>query len=300
MAGIREDARGAGLTVTGFVIQPPTDGPPHPGNPPEAASQGQVDAYNASVTAYNAHQEKVEAYNRLGRLAGEVWGDIERAWERVSAKDRALDGANWTFVLSDIAGGFAGAALGLHGSILRDSARYFGNLSQSNLSRLRGVERVIDVARYYDDVDHYTRMGAGAADDAARAGRFLTAGKAVPLAAGGLLTGVGIWYDMEHGGESATQAVASNVGGFGASVAAGALVGTAIGGPVGTVAGVIVGAGVGVFTSGMIDGLWDHGGDVSDAVMAGVDTLADTGDALLEGAGDVGGAIVDGIGGLFD
>lgn len=59
--------------------------------------------------------------------------------------------------------------------------------------------------------------------------------------------------------------------------------------------GAVVGAGVGVFTSGMIDGLWENGGDVSDAVLAGADALADAGEAI----GDVGGAVVDGIGGLF-
>ena len=46
----------------------------------------------------------------------------------------------------------------------------------------------------------------------------------------------------------------------------------------------------------MIDGLWENNGDVSDAFMSGVDTVVDTGEALV----DVGGSIVDGIGGLFD
>ena len=159
---------------------------------------------------------------------------------------------------------------------------------------------MLDAARYYDDLAHYGGMGTQAADDLARANRFLTAGKAVPLAVGGALTGVGIWYDMKYEDESAAQAVTSNVGGFAASVATGAVIGTAIGGPVGTVVGTVVGAGVGVFTSGMIDGLWESGGDVGEAFTAGVDTLVDTGDALVDGAGDVGGAIVDGIGGLFD
>lgn len=300
MAGIRESARGQGLSVVGFTIQEPGAGPSRPGDPPEVASQGQVDAYNADVAAYNDHQALIRAYNELAARAEEVWSDLERSWERVSAKDRELDGAGWTFTLSDVAGGLGGAALQLHGSILRDTARYWGDLAAENLDRLKNMSRVPSAAQFYDDVDHYGRMGAGAADDAARAGRFLKAGKAVPLAVGGLLTGVGIWYDMEHGGESAEQAVASNVGGFGASVLAGAAVGTMFGGPVGTVAGVIVGAGVGVFTSGMIDGLWENGGDVTDAVGAGVDTLLDTGGALVDGASDVGGAIVDGIGGLFD
>ena len=184
------------------------------------------------------------------------------------------------------------------------NARYFGNLADDYLERLRTTSRVPSAAQYYDDLAHWRQTATGAADDAARASRLLKAGKALPLALGGALTGVGIWYDMEHGDESAAQAVTSNVGGFAASVATGAVVGTMIGGPVGTVVGgpvgTVVGAGVGVFTSGMIDGLWESGGDVSEAFMAGVDTVADTGEALVDGARDVGGAIVDGIGGLFD
>ncbi|MGH3361247.1 MAG: hypothetical protein ACRDOM_02195 [Nocardioides sp.] len=300
MTGLRDDARGKGLTVAGFVIQPPGEGPARPGDPPQAASQGQLDAYNADVSAYNLHQDKIRAYNELAQRAEEVWNDIERAWERVSAKDRALDGASWTFVLTDVAGGLAGATMQLHGSILSKDAKYFGDLAADHLERLRNQPRVTSAAQFYDDLDHYRGLAASSADDAARASRFLTAGKAVPLAAGGLLTGVGIWYDMEHGGESAEQAVTSNVGGFAASVATGALVGTAIGGPVGTVVGTVVGAGVGVFTSGMIDGLWESGGDVTDALAAGADTFVDTGEALVDGASDLGGAVVDGIGGLFD
>ncbi len=300
MKTIRAEARGGGLTVSGFIIQSPGDGPPHPGEPPEAASQGAVDRYDSAVTAFNAHQEKIRLFNRLVEMAGEVWDDIERAWERVSAKNRALDGPTWTFNLSSIAGGLAGAVLELQGSVLRSGAEYWDDLSKQYLDRLRNTTKVPNPAQFYDDLDHWTRTSASAADDAARAGRLLRAGKAVPLAVGGVLTGVGIWYDMEYNDESAAQAVTSNVGGFAASVATGAAVGTLIGGPVGTVVGTVVGAGVGVFTSGMIDGLWESGGDVSDALMAGVDTLADTGGALLEGASDVGGAIVDGIGGLFD
>ena len=300
MSGIRDTAAGQGLTVSGFVIQPPGAAPPHPGNPPQEASQGQVDAYNSSVSAWNQHQDLVRAYNDAATRAEEVWLDIEEAWDRVSDKDRALDGPSWTFNLTSVAGGLAGAVASINGSILRESSKYFDDLAAQNLDRLRSLSRVPNAAQFYDDLDHYARVGAGAADDAARAGRLLRVGRAVPLAVGGVMTGVGIWYDMEHNDESAAQAVASNVGSFGASVAAGALVGTAIGGPVGTVAGVIVGAGVGVFTSGMIDGLWDSGGDIGEAAMAGLDTLADTGGALLDGASDVGGAIVDGIGGLFD
>ena len=298
MSGIRQDARAKGLTVAGFTVASPGEGPAHPGSPPETGSQ--VDAYNARVSAYNAHVELVEEYNKLAERAAEVWRDIERAWERVSAEDRALDGPGWTFTLTDVAGGLSGALLGQRGSLLRDNAKYFGQLADDYLERLRTTTRVTNAAQYYDDLDRWTKVSTGAADDAARAAKLLRVGKALPLAVGGALTGVGIWYDITYNDESAPQAVTSNVGGFAASVGTGALIGTAIGGPVGTVVGTVIGAGVGVFTSGMIDGLWESGGDLDEALMAGVDTLADTGEALLDGASDVGGAIVDGIGGIFD
>jgi len=143
-------------------------------------------------------------------------------------------------------------------------------------------------------------MAAGAADEAAEASRLARAAKVGAPVLGGVLALGGTYYDYQYGGESIEQAAASNLGGFAASVGTGALVGTAIGGPVGTVVGTVVGAGVGIFASGMIDGLFDYDGDVGQAAMAGVDTLVDTGGAILDAGSDVGGAIVDGIGGLFD
>lgn len=296
MQDIRADARRAELTVRGFVVEPPGDGPLRPGDPPAEASQGQVDAYNASVASYNRYQERIRAYNELVSRAESVWADIAVAWERVSAQNRAMDGPGWAFQLTAIAGGLAGALTDLHASRLRGSARYFADLSAEHLERLRGSSSVPEAARYYDDLDHWRSTATNAADEMSKASRLANIGRFAPVTLGGFLTVGGIFYDM-HGPEqeSAGQAVTSNLGGFAASVGAGALVGTAIGGPVGTVVGTVVGAGVGLFTSGMIDGLWENGGDVSDAGLAGADALADAGEAL----GDVGGAVVDGIGGLF-
>lgn len=296
MEGIRTDARSAGLTVTGYVIQPPGPGPAAPGHPPDVASQHQVEAYNAAVTAYNAHQALVGVYNDLATRAQGVWSDIERAWERVSAQNRALDGPGWAFQLSDIAGGLGGALTSLHASVLRDNAKYFADLSADYLDRLRASTGVPNATQYYDDLDSWRATATGAADDAARASRLANVSRVAPVALGGFLAVGGVFYDL-YGPEqeSVGQAVTSNLGGFAASVGAGAVVGTAIGGPVGTVVGTVVGAGVGIFTSGMIDGLWENGGDVSDALMAGADALGDAGGAIA----DVGGAVVDGIGGLF-
>ncbi|WP_210438793.1 hypothetical protein [Nocardioides xinjiangensis] len=297
MEGIRADARDAGLTVSGFVIQSPGAGPARPGEPPVDASPGQVDAHNADVAAYDAHQDKIRAYNELVTRAEEVWSDIERAWERVSAANRAMDAPTWAFNLTSVAGGLAGALTEVQASALRGNAQYFADLSAEHLDRLRNTGRVPNAAQFYDDLDHWRSTAAGAADDLARASRLANAARFAPVALGGVLAVGGIFYDM-HGPnqESAEQAVTSNLGGFAASVGTGALVGTAIGGPVGTVVGTVVGAGVGIFTSGMIDELWENGGDVGDAVLAGVDAVVETGEAIA----DVGGAIVDGIGGLFD
>ncbi len=298
MESIRGEARAADLTVSGFVIQDPGAGPAHPGQPPEFASQGQVDSWNRVVAAYNEHQDKIRDYNRLVQMADEVWTDIERAWERVSQQDRALDAASWTFSLSDVAGGLGGALRELDVSLLRKNATYFKGLSDSYLARLRAGTTVPPGAasQFYDDLDHWSRVGQGADESLSAASRAARVAKVAPIAVGGVLALGGTYYDYKYGGESIEQAAASNLGGFAASVGTGALIGTAIGGPVGTAVGAVVGAGVGVFTSGMIDGLWENNGDVSDAFMAGVDTVVDTGAALV----DVGGSVVDGIGGLFD
>ncbi len=297
MEGIRADARGAGLAVAEFLILSPGAGPARPGDPPGDASQGQVAAYDADVAAYNAHQTRIRAYNDLVTRADEVWADIERAWERVSAANRSMDGPTWGFNLTSVAGGLGGALVDVQASALRGNARYFAELSAEHLDRLRASTRVPNAAQFYDDLDHWRGTAAGSADDLARASRLANVGRFAPVALGGALAVGGIFYDM-HGPnqESAGQAVTSNLGGFAASVATGAVIGTAIGGPVGTVAGVVVGAGVGIFTSGMIDELWENGGDVGDAFLAGADAVVDTGEAIA----DVGGAIVDGIGGLFD
>ncbi|MFC7358809.1 hypothetical protein [Nocardioides astragali] len=299
MKQIRADARSAGLTVSGYVVESPGAGPARPGDPPMDASQGQIDSYNRVVDAYNAHQDKVTAYNALVTRADEVWADMERAWERVSAQNRAMDGPGWAFQLSDVAGGLGGALMDVHASALRGNAQYFADLSADYLQRMHQsapTGRVPSALHYYDDLDHWNRIAGESADELSRAARLANVGRFAPIALGGVLAVGGGFYDYHVKGESAEQAIASNAGGFAASVATGAVVGTMIGGPVGTVVGCVVGAGVGVFTSGMIDGLWEHDGDVSDAFMAGVDSVVDTGEALA----DVGGAIVDGIGGLFD
>lgn len=83
------------------------------------------------------------------------------------------------------------------------------------------------------------------------------------------------------------------------SAGAGAAIGSVIpvgGTVVGAVIGTAVGAGIAIFSDGAIDSLFENGPDVGAAFDSGVDALADTGGAIKDGVGKLGGA----IGGLFD
>lgn len=304
MADVRADARAAGLTVNGFTVESPGDGPSRPGPPPEAASQGAVDAYDAQVSAYNQHQRLIEDYNAQSGIAQQIWDDMVTAWDKVSDDNNGLDTAGWILTLTDVAGGLGGALTQAHVSALAGNATYFRDLASRHLDDLAEMAQrgrlPMSASQFYDDLAHYQNMAASSADDVARASRLANIGRFAPPIIGAAGAGVGIWYDMEHGGESAEQAVASNVGGFAASVGTGMLVGTMIGGPVGTAVGAVVGAGVGIFTSGMVDGLFENDGDVMAGLASGADAVVDTGEALADLGSDVGGAIVDGVGGLFD
>lgn len=103
------------------------------------------------------------------------------------------------------------------------------------------------------------------------------------LRAGGALAVLGIGYDIANG-KPVDQAVVAGGLGFGAAVAAGALIGTAIPIPgVGTVAGAIGGAFVGIFTSGMVDDLYQNGFDsIGDSLGAGWDSSGATTTAIKD------------------
>lgn len=256
--------------------------------------------YAEVLELYLERMEQLRAEADPSELVGlldELLADTQAAWERVSAENRGMDGPSWALQLSDVAGGLGGALLEAHVTALRQTAQYTADLASGYVNRLSSTTRVLDALEFYDEIDHWRSTAAGAADDLARTQRLANVGRYAPMALGGVLTIGGIFYDI-HGPnqESVGQAVTSNLGGFAASVGTGALIGTAIGGPVGTVVGTVVGAGVGIFTSGMIDELWESGGDVGDALLAGTDAVLDAGEAIA----DVGGAIVDGIGSLFD
>ncbi len=303
MADIRAVAAGAGLTVHGFVIENPGAGPARPGpmtvtsdTPPSA-----VDAHNVSVAAYEAHQDKIRAWNKAVTDAEAVRTDLTAAGDGLSDKYRGLSGPQWVLTAGDVAGGLAGARLQYNASALRKTSEIFKSQAIRDLDRaLRTNPAHVGKSRWYQDLDRARKVGTSADDLARTANTLDRSSKTLPLKVGGALAGAGILWEINNG-KDPTQAVASGAGGFLASVGAGAATGAVVGSfvpipGVGTAAGAIIGAGVGIFASGAIDSLFENGPDVGEAAEAGWDAVEDTGEAIADGVGAVGGA----IGGLFD
>lgn len=303
MADIRDAASGAGLTVHGSVIENPGPGPTRPGpmtvttdTPPSA-----IDAHDASVAAYDAHQDKIRAWNKAVTDAEAVRADLRTAADGLSEKYRGLSGPQWVLTAGDIAGGLAGARLEFNASALKKTSATFKAQAVRDLDRaLKADPGAVGRTRWYQDLDHARTLSTSADDLARTATTVERSSRTLPLKAGGALAAAGILWDI-HSGKDPTQAVASGAGGFLASVGAGAATGAIVGSfvpipGVGTAAGAIIGAGVGIFTSGAIDSLFENGPDVGEAAEAGWDAVQDTGGAIADGVGAVGGA----IGGLFD
>ena len=118
-------------------------------------------------------------------------------------------------------------------------------------------------------------------------------------------TGYSIYADVHYNHESVAHATTTNVAGtgmgvlatIGTSAAVGALFGSefpVVGTVVGAALGAVVGGAVCVFTSGMVDSLW-NGSGVGDALTDGGKAVADAGEAIGHGVEDVGSAIGHGL-----
>lgn len=129
-----------------------------------------------------------------------------------------------------------------------------------------------------------TRAAATIADDAAA---MCKACERFAFKAGGVLAAAGVAYEISHGNDP-VEATVSGAVSFAASVGMDAAVGSMIPVPVaGTVAGAIVGAGVGVFTSGMVDSLFENGLDnIGGAIEDGGKAVVDAGEAVAGGVKD--------------
>ncbi|PRX44544.1 hypothetical protein B0I33_11153 [Prauserella shujinwangii] len=282
MRSVRQRAATAGLTVNGDTIEHPGPAPADPGDAPTGAdaTPEALAAHSDAVTASRAHAQKVEAYNTAktdadaARHIAKVAADtLKNVWADVTQK--------WFLVVGDLTAGAAGTLAAKHSSILKNQAKFLADESAKFLERARTAPSGTSAAQIYRDFD-LGRAAAYQADDVATAARNVDANAARwGLRAGGALAVAGIAYDIANG-KPATQAIVSGGLGFGASVAAGAAIGTLIPVPVvGTAVGAVGGAVVGVFTSGLVDSLWQNGvGDVGGAIEDGFEAVGDAGEAI--------------------
>lgn len=314
MSAVRSAAESGNLTVTGTQIHQPKAPPlpmptPMPSGEEPREAETLRDAYASKVQTWNCCVTDAESANEGWRNALETFASV---W--------SSSGANMITLLSGLlTGGVSGGALANSAFALKSTklinAERFASLTRSLADAAPDGKVLVPKTSYYqllDDagdaakaVSAAQKALAGNADDlleGVKAGSRLSKGL---LVVGVLGTGYGIYDDMQNG-ESAAQAVTSNVGGMaagmGASVVTGLAVGAAVGSfiapPAGTIAGVVVGAVVGgvtgVFTSGLIDHLFEGAADgIGGAIEAGWNEVTDTVGAIGDGIGAIGEGIGD-------
>lgn len=318
MADVRRTATAAGLTVSGFLVLHPGQGPARPpddftGTPTEVA------AHNDRVTAYNAHQDLLRAYVAAESEAARVDRAYAAACQDLQDQYALTDHAAWLLSTAEVIGdGAAGAwadvltsrksRLQAQAQSLLDEAERAIQDMQTNPDRylkrrwlffetldadkLR-ADRLVIEGKLDEATDLLSRSNA--VDNAPGAQKLKAAGKLF----GALGLGLGVYNDYQDG-ESATQIAVSQGGSFLAGAAAGAGVGAAVGSvvpvagtAVGAVVGGVVGAGVSIFADGAIDSLFENGPDVGAALEEGWEAIEDTGGAIADGVsgaiGTVGG-----------
>lgn len=304
MRDLRERARGADLSVSGFVVADPGPGPDRPPSAPMLFSDAQATAHESAVRAYDAHQAKIEAYNDCvtehDRVRRRHHTACTALQDMVTARTHVSNGLNVGAILGSTA---AAHQLDRYRGRLSAQLPHLRTLEERALRRMANSPKVgspeWDQAKR--DWERATRNTADTTRGLDSADQRMTKTKLAGKALGPLATGFGIYSDMQDG-ESATQAVVSQGGGalaaFGAGAAAGAVVGSFIPVPVvGTAAGALVGGVAGLFASGAVDGaidaVWDDG--LGAAAGGAWDGLKGTAGGLKDGAT----GLVKGIGGLF-
>lgn len=291
MADIRADARAAGLGVSRYVVEPPGAAPSHPGpSPVGQVGPTLVDAHAAALDAFAVHQARVEAYQRAATAAAAVREELDGGVLVLEGEYRGLTGPGMALTAVDIAGGFRTAGVLANASALRTAGDQLVRQADDYLELITRDPRGLG----NHDLDHWDAQKLRGADMVAEAEEVETRAKRASLKLGGALAVVGVGLDLAAG-ESPTQAVVSNGGGLVAAVTIGATAGSVI--PVvGTAVGAVVGAAVGIVVSGAIDSFFEDGVDVMNALDEGWESLKDTGGAIGDGVG----AVVGGVGGLFD
>jgi uncharacterized protein YukE len=282
MERARDIARQGGLRLQGDTILDPGAGPTAPVTPAGTATPEQVAAYNTQVAAYNDHQAKLTAYAQA---------ETQAKWARDTenfAKDTLSNAlgdlkSKPFFSAADFAtDGVIGALYKKHTSILKAQSKALAGESETAIARYlktpggTAESKALNLASWskYLEADGWQR-------NAVRISNKVEA--RLPLV-GFAITAADVAYDI-HNGKPAGKAIISGAGGFGASLAMGALVGGAVGGPPGLVLGAAAGVVAGLVTSGALDAAYDH-------LSPGVQHAIEGGfDAIGHGVGDAGGAV---------
>jgi hypothetical protein len=297
LEGIRATAEGAGLTLTpGTIVRPTVPSPPQ--DPGAAATPADASRFQSASLAHERAQDRATAFATASTSVADLHttlADATAELERAAVAVKTLSIPAIDFAV----GAAIGARTGQGATALRGQAAFLADQADTIESRTRLAGASQFPHQFYGDLDDAARMrlqGQAAVDDAARLARL---GKAGGVVTSTLLTGVSIHNDIEAG-ESTEQALASNLGGLGASVAAGAGVGMLLGSfapGIGNVAGAIIGAGVGgvvgIFSSGVIDGLYENNGEILAAISTGAGDLWDTATAAGDLVVSSGKAIAD-------
>lgn len=281
MAAARRTARDGGLTVTGTQIH-------HPGLAPIVYYED-IEPYSqtpASSAASGVYADKIDTWNSAAEQSGGGYDTWQGALDTFSA--------TWSEARESLTGvSLDLLTMGIEATAEVNRLYQLRGIVELNTSRLVSAERtlaqmanngkiVVPKSTYYALVDEMdaSRSAINAAKNELpkpKVGAKVTNSIRV---LGVAAVGYGIYNDMQNG-ESVAQAATSNIGGFLAGAGAGALIGSFILPPAGTIVGGVIGAGVGLFTSGMIDHLWeDASAGLGDTLEAGLTEIADTGKAI--------------------
>jgi len=293
MADVRSEAAGAGLTVSGTVIEEPKPVPVPSLVPVDRLDGAGRAAQAQAVHAYSEYQEQVKAYRKAQRDARDAFDDWDRALSQgVSGWD--ADGAKLAVKLAGLmvtaAGG--GVKLKLAPRLARqaEEAMELARAARRHGYDMLGDPKLLRSSQAYEELMRWGRHAQNAADDLLTESRNPTLPKGLKLAGHGLNVlgaGLGIYDDLQNG-ESAPQAVASNGGGALAGIlagtASGGAIGTAFGPGPGTVGGAIVGTGVGIGTAIGIDEAFEHADEVAD-------NIGDTASDMVEDLTHIGGPL---------
>lgn len=280
MEAVRADASSAGLTVRGFIIEDPGPELPAPGPLAPGADGASAEAHRQRAVAHAAQSEKVDAFTRAAGEASEI-----RAKETEAARV-------WGAVVGDKQQrklGFTAVAFGL--DVVAGESTLRGKKHLKSAAALLSEARALSAQRAsltgFDErmaISARTRALIGEAANAQEKWRASTRLSQTMARTNGVLAVGGIAYDIVVLDRPWHEAAISGGASFAASVATGALVGSAIPIPlVGTVAGAAFGAGAAIFTSGVVDNLFEGKG-VRQSIDAGSGAIADAIGTASDGA----------------